>query len=225
MTSGGREFLKWLAVVFMTGDHALKVLAIGYVPVVAELGRAAFPLFALVLAYNLAQPGADIEKSVKRLFVWGVIATPVTAIAFQRVFPLNVLLSFALAAACILAIQRGRWIFLALCAGLAPAAIEYNWSGLAIVLGGWMFWRNPWQWRVSCPAAALLLLVLPVASLYYVNGNAWALLALPLLGLAALPIRIPRTRRAFYIYYVGHLMVLTGWAYAWADRRLVTVFT
>lgn len=75
MTSGGREFLKWLAAVFMTGDHALKILGLGYVPGIAELGRVAFPLFALVLAYNLAKPNADIEKSVKRLFLWGIIAT------------------------------------------------------------------------------------------------------------------------------------------------------
>lgn len=31
MTSGGREFLKWLAAIFMTGDHALKILVFGYV--------------------------------------------------------------------------------------------------------------------------------------------------------------------------------------------------
>ncbi len=214
VTSGGREFLKWLAAVFMTGDHVLKVLAIGYVPVVAELGRVAFPLFALVLAYNLAQPNADVEKSIKRLFVWGVIAAPVAAIAFQRVFPLNVLLAFALAAVCILAIERRRWIFLAACALLAPAAVEYQWSGLAIVLGGWVFWRNPWQWRLSRPVSALLLLVLPVASLYFVNDNSWALLALPLLACAALRMPIPRSRRAFYLYYVGHLLVLVLLAYA-----------
>ncbi|MCL1497892.1 conjugal transfer protein [Xanthomonas nasturtii] len=214
MTSGGRELLKWLAAVFMTGDHALKILGLGYVPVVAELGRVAFPLFALVLAYNLAQPNADIEKSVKRLFLWGLIATPVVAIAFQRVFPLNVLLSFALAAVCILAIERRRWAFLALCALLVPAAVDYRWAGLAIVLGGWVFWRNPWQWRLSKRLSAPLLLGLPVLSLCIINANVWALLALPLLMIARMNIPIARTRRAFYVYYVGHLMVLTGMFYA-----------
>lgn len=34
----------------MTGDHLAKVLAHGYLPIVSELGRVAFPLFALVLA-------------------------------------------------------------------------------------------------------------------------------------------------------------------------------
>ncbi|MEA5125519.1 TraX family protein [Xanthomonas floridensis] len=214
MTSGGREFLKWLAAAFMTGDHVLKILAIGYVPVVTELGRVAFPLFALVLAYNLAQPKADVEKSVKRLFLWGLIATPVAAIAFQRVFPLNVLLAFALAAVCILAIERGRWVFFALCALLAPAAVDYRWSGLAIVLGAWVFWRNPWQWRLSRVVLALVLIVLPVALLCLVNETPWGLLALPLLLLAKVRIPVPRSRRAFYFYYVGHLLVLSLLSYA-----------
>ncbi len=43
----------------------------GYVPVVSELGRIAFPLFALVMACNLAQPGADLRKSIRRLALWG----------------------------------------------------------------------------------------------------------------------------------------------------------
>ncbi|WP_372393747.1 TraX family protein [Xanthomonas sp. NCPPB 3582] len=214
MTSGGRELLKWLAAVFMTGDHALKILWLGYVPGVAELGRVAFPLFALVLAYNLAQPSADIEKSVKRLFVWGAIATPVAAVAFQRVFPLNVLLAFALAAVCILAIERRRWIVLAPCALLAPAAVDYQWSGLAIVLGGWLFWRNPWRWQSPKWISACVLIGLPVLTLCFVKDNFWALMALPLLGLAALPIPVRRTRTAFYAYYIGHLVVLIALSYA-----------
>ena len=47
-----------------TGDHVAKVVFGGYVPVVSELGRIAFPLFALVMACNLAQPGADLRKSM-----------------------------------------------------------------------------------------------------------------------------------------------------------------
>ncbi|WP_115553837.1 TraX family protein [Xanthomonas arboricola] len=214
MTSGGREFLKWLAAVFMTGDHALKILGLGYVSGIAELGRVAFPLFALVLAYNLAQPNADIEKSVKRLFLWGIIASPVVAIAFQNVFPLNVLLSFALAAACILAIERRQWTFLAVCVLLVPAAVDYRWAGVAVVLGGWVFWRNPWQWRLSKGISALVLLVLPVSLICFFSDTFWALLALPLLLLARINIPIPRTRSAFYFYYVGHLVFLMGLFYA-----------
>lgn len=120
MTSGGRELVKWLALLFMTGDHTLKILHLGYVPVIAELGRMAFPLFALVFAYNLAQPGADVAKLIKRLFLWGLVATPIAAIAFNRALPLNILLSFALAAVCIRAIEERKWVVLAFCLLPAP---------------------------------------------------------------------------------------------------------
>ena len=66
-----RELLKWIALLAMTGDHVAKVVLGGYVPVVSELGRIAFPLFALVMACNLAQPGADLRKSIRRLALWG----------------------------------------------------------------------------------------------------------------------------------------------------------
>lgn len=66
-SSGARELLKWIALLAMTGDHVAKVVFGGYVPVVGELGRIAFPLFALVMACNLARPGADLRRSIRRL--------------------------------------------------------------------------------------------------------------------------------------------------------------
>ncbi|MFL7985039.1 TraX family protein, partial [Xanthomonas vasicola] len=88
MTSSGREALKWIALVLMTGDHVAKVLFGGYVPVLSELGRIAFPVFALVMAYNLAQPRADYAKSVLRLAGWGLLAQPFHAWAFGDWMPL-----------------------------------------------------------------------------------------------------------------------------------------
>lgn len=55
MTSSGREAMKWIAVLLMTGDHVAKMLCGGYIPGVSEAGRVAFPLFALVMAYNLCK--------------------------------------------------------------------------------------------------------------------------------------------------------------------------
>lgn len=70
-------------------------------PGLSEAGRVAFPLFALVMAYNLAQPGADAVKSVRRLDTWGLIAQPIHALAFGYWPQLNILLTFALCAAAI----------------------------------------------------------------------------------------------------------------------------
>ncbi|MBO1750052.1 TraX family protein [Stenotrophomonas indicatrix] len=201
MTSGGRELLKWIALVLMTGDHVLTVFGLGYVPVVSELGRIAFPVFALVMAYNLGQLGADAGKSARRLVLWGLIATPAATLAFGQILPLNVLLTFAAGAAGILALERRQWVLAALLALVAPVALDYAWPGVWLVLAGWGWYRGqggqPW----------LVWGCMGLLCLY--NGNAWALLAIPLLRLGHFDVAIPRLGRVFYGYYVAHLAVLS----------------
>lgn len=200
MTSGGRELLKWLALVLMTGDHVLTVFGLGYVPVVSELGRVAFPLFALVMAYNLAQDGADAGKSARRLAAWGLVATPAATLAFGQVLPLNVLLTFAAAAGCVWALERRQWALVAFLGLVAPVALDYAWPGVWLVLAAWYWYRGqggrPWlAWGCMGLVCAY-------------NGNAWALLALPALRLGHVAWPIPRSGRAFYVYYVAHLALL-----------------
>ncbi|MEG0191658.1 MAG: TraX family protein [Stenotrophomonas sp.] len=200
MTSGGRELLKWIALVLMTGDHVLTVFGLGYVPVVSELGRVAFPVFALVMAYNLAQSGADSGKSALRLVLWGLAATPAAAMAFGQILPLNVLLTFAAAAGGIWATERRQWALVALLALVAPVLLDYAWPGVWLVLAGWRWYRRQdgQSWLVwGC---------MGLLCLY--NGNAWALLAIPLLRLGRSDVAIPRLGRVFYGYYIGHLGLL-----------------
>lgn len=203
MTSGGRELLKWLAVVLMTGDHVIKIFDLGYVPVVSELGRVAFPVFALVMAYNLAEPGADIGKSVRRLATWAVIAQPVYVLAFGLLLPLNVLASFALAASVVWAIRERRWWVVAAVAGPLPLLVDYQWAGIAVVVAGYALRR------LHCSPASICVQLLAIGLLCLYNGNGWALLALPVIALGHLPVKVPRTRWAFYGYYVGHLVLLS----------------
>lgn len=207
-SSGAREALKWIALLLMTGDHVAKVVFGGYVPVLSELGRIAFPVFALVMACNLAQPGADTGKSIRRLLLWGAIAQPLHMLAFGHPLPLNILLTFAVAALAVLALAQGRpWLML-LAGGLLPALVDYQWVGVALVVLGWIGFRNR-VWWLPLPA---------LAALCWHNGNGWALLAVPLLlALAKVRWRLPRWRWSFYLYYVGHLAILAGWATAVGD--------
>ncbi|MBH1784670.1 conjugal transfer protein [Stenotrophomonas maltophilia] len=202
MTSSAREVLKWLAVILMTGDHVAKVIYGGYVPVLSEAGRVAFPLFALVMAYNLAQPGADVVKSVRRLTLWGVIAQPVHALAFGYWLPLNILLTFALSAAAVYAANQRGWlalVSLAVAVLVLPAFVDYQWSGVWFVLLAYFACRE------KSPGALLVAFV----PLCVFNGNLWAVAAVPVAGLlACAPWRVPRAGRAFYGYYVGHLACL-----------------
>lgn len=199
MTSSARELLKWLAVILMTGDHVAKVIYGGYVPGLSEAGRVAFPLFALVMAYNLAQPGADVGKSVRRLALWGVIAQPVHALAFGYWLPLNILLTFALCAAAVHAVNQRGWVALAafgLAALVLPAFVDYQWFGVWFVLLAYFAVRE------KSPGA----LIAAFVPLCVFNGNLWALVAIPVavsLSRASWP--VPRGRWAFYGYYVAHL--------------------
>ncbi len=199
MTSSAREVLKWLAVVLMTCDHVAKIIYGGYVPGLSEAGRVAFPLFALVMAYNLGQPGADPVKSVRRLGMWGLIAQPVHALVFGYWLPLNILLTFALCAAAIYAASQRRWVVLAFVAAVLPAFVDYQWAGVGFVLLAWLAFHRRQHW----------LLVPAFAAICWFNGNLWALAAIPVaLGLSRVVWPVPRGRWAFYGYYVGHLACL-----------------
>ncbi|HFJ9665552.1 TPA: TraX family protein [Stenotrophomonas maltophilia] len=196
MTSGARELLKWLAVILMTGDHVAKVIYGGYVPGLSEAGRVAFPLFALVMAYNLAQPGADVGKSVRRLAMWGVIAQPLHALTFGYWLPLNILLTFALCAAAIYAAGQRKWTVLALAAAILPLFVDYQWAGVGFFLLAWLGFH----------AGRPLLILAAFAPLCVFNGNLWSLAAIPVaVGLSHTAWSVPRGRWAFYGYYVAHL--------------------
>jgi len=80
--------------------------------------------------------------------------------------------------------------------------VEYWWLGLTLGVAIWRYCKQP-----SLPAAAVTLLA--CAGLWLINGNGWALAALPLLLAATrLDLRMPRMRRAFYVYYPLHLGVI-----------------
>ena len=202
LCSGARELLKWIALLAMTGDHVAKVVFGGYVPVVSELGRIAFPLFALVMACNLAQPGPTCAKSIRRLALWGLIAQPLHAFAFGSWLPLNILLTFALAAVAVHALANHRPVLLLLAAGVLPMFVDYQWAGVGCVLLGWIAFRHRAWW----------LLLVGLAAVCWANHNGWALLAVPVVLLAArVTWPLPRWRWAFYLYYVGHLAVLAAY--------------
>ncbi|KHS33230.2 hypothetical protein RN19_22365 [Xanthomonas phaseoli pv. phaseoli] len=60
--------------------------------------------------------------------------------------------------------------------------------------------RSPWP------------VVLALAALCWFNGSLWAVLAVPVIALGEMAttrgLVVPRTRGAFYGYYVGHLFLI-----------------
>lgn len=187
----------------MTGDHANTVLFDGSLPFVSEAARVCFPVFAFVLVYNLLRPGIDANRALLRLCLFGLIAQPWHALAFGYMVPLNVL--FTLALGVYLGTCRNFWLSW-LGFGVGGLFVDYQWAGLFVIIA---FAAVLGSKRSDRWGRALVLVVLALSSLWFVNGNFYALLALPLILLASrITWTVPRLRWAFYVYYPAHLAVL-----------------
>lgn len=212
VADGTVEGLKWLALVLMTGDHVNKYLFNATLPVLFEIGRLALPIFVFVLAYNLARPGA-LERGVhsramSRLALFGALASvPFMALGnlYAGWWPLNVMFTLLVVTATVWLIERGGKLRLA-AAGvvlvLGGSLVEFWWPAVIFGLAVWSYTRRP-NWT------AAVIGVLACAALQLINGNPWALAALPIFWLASrMDLRLPRLRWAFYIYYPLHLAAL-----------------
>ena len=212
---GAVEALKWLALVLMTIDHINSYLLDRQVGWMYAVGRIAMPLFAAVLAWNLARPGTlergVYPRTVKRLLLFGVLATPQFVAGGgtggELWLPLNILFLLAAATGYAWLIDRGPPMAKVGALGLflfAGFVVEFLWAGLGLTIALWHCFRRP-GWGA---AAAVLFFWL---ALFFINGNFWALLAIPiLLSTRHWHVQVPRIRWAFYIYYPAHIAVL--WA-------------
>jgi hypothetical protein len=210
VADGTLEALKWVALALMTLDHVNKFLFAERLPVVFEAGRVVMPLFGFVLAYNLARPQARASgaqrRTMKRLTAYALLATPMF-VALVGWWPLNILFTLLLSASIIHLLDRGTASGLAAAALLFAAAgalVEFWWFAVAYCLAAWAYCRH-------ATFARLLLWVGATASLAAINGNPWAMAALPVIFAAPyITMHVPRHRTWFYRYYPTHLAVL--WA-------------
>ncbi|MEP6934974.1 MAG: TraX family protein [Nitrospirota bacterium] len=212
LSDGAVEAMKWLGLILMTADHAQKYGLMPAVPGVYEAGRLAFPLFGIVLAYNLARvQNHDRARYVRvliRLLVCGALASiPFIALGGLGFgwWPLNIMGTLAVAVGTMYVIEaRGRFwktraaaLFL-----LGGALVEFWWPGVALCVGAWLYIKHP-------TGGALLLWLAGTAGLTVINGNGWACASFAVLaGMTYLvTIEIPRASRWFYLYYPAHLGV------------------
>ena len=215
LTDGAVEALKWLALAAMVLDHANKYLWHDSVHLAFNLGRIAMPIFAVLLGFNLARgvPGA-YRRTGWRLLWAGVVAT-VPFIALGGLgwgwWPLNIMATLLVATAVCGALATGRPLHVGLAAGVfvvGGSSVEFWWPGIALCVAAWSYARAP-----SWPA--LVMGLVSLAALRVVNGNDWALLAIPLIVAAAFWTRpVPRIRYVFYALYPAHLAAL--W---WLQRQ------
>ena len=209
LSSGAVESLKWLALLAMLVDHVNAVFFARELGTWATaIGRIAMPLFALVLGYNIGRPGADLARCLRRLLLFGLLALPFHAFLFAQVggwWPLNIMFTFAVAVGSILLAERGQGIAAAAVFVLGSMLVEYWWPGVALVLIGWAYRVRPSWLGVSSVLGALVLVCA------FVNGNAWALLSLPLIAAVAWwSPQVPRAGRFFWWFYPAHLAAIAA---------------
>ncbi|MGV3742896.1 MAG: TraX family protein, partial [Burkholderiaceae bacterium] len=176
LSDGMLEALKYLALVLMVLDHANRFVLGSSVPGFFYLGRLAFPLFAVVLGWNLARPGlidsGAAARVLKRLLLFGAIATiPYAGMLGYHWWQLNILFTLAAGTAVILLIAKrsaASMVLAAILFAISGMAVDYAWYGVAVCVASWMLSRRPTWLSFSAWIAAL-------TSLAVINGNYIAL--------------------------------------------------
>ncbi len=215
MSSESIDALKWLAVVLMVIDHINKFVFKEAVPSMFALGRVAVPLFVFVLGYNLARAGAlqagVYQRVFFRLAVFGALSVVPHALMNTLIggwWPVNIMFTLAVAVLVAWLLDKGGPVsVMAACLVFlfGGALVEFWWPAIAACLSVWAYFKTPSVVYVAGFVASLL-------ALYFVNGNVWALMALPvILASRAWRWPLPRMKWFFYGFYPLHFLLI--WSY------------
>ena len=190
----------------MFGDHANKALWGGELPYLSEAARVCFPVFAFVLAFNLSRPGVLVNPAIRRMVLIGVLAQPWHALVMGYFLPLNVMFTLALGAF----VASAKRYSVALPAwAVLGFFVDYQWFGVGVVVAAAMLLKA----GVASAAGAAMMLA-SLVGLFAINGNLWALAAVPLVAVAIVTGRtMPRWKHLFYAVYPLHLAALSLIAY------------
>lgn len=220
--------LKGIAAALMLTDHVGAIL-LPEVPALRCVGRLAFPIFAFFIAEGYAHT-RDFGRYFRRLAILAVVSEIPFNLENGAVFDLtrqNVLFTFCLALLTLRGLEAlgrergfGRWAGcgLVLAAGFAAGEL------LRTDYGGWGVVTVALLYLCRDGKYAKLWLLLAMAA---VNGLGMGSLTMPVFGgeipiqifaVAALPViwlyngqAGPKgLRRAFYVFYPAHLLVLEG---------------
>jgi hypothetical protein len=216
IANGTLEALKWSALFLMTIDHVNKYLLNWSETWMFAVGRMAMPIFAIVLAYNLARPEAMTSGAYQRMMrhlAMGAAISTIPFVALGKVqfaggwLPLNVLATLLVATAVMYLAELGGARRIALAAAVfivGGALVEFWWFGVALAVAAHAYLRKPSFGRLSVVIGVTTALAL-------VNGNFWALGGLAIVAASTrVRLDVPRVRWFFYAYYPAHLAAL--WA-------------
>jgi hypothetical protein len=222
LAGGRREELKWLAAGLMVVDHVNGYLLGSQDPVLYALGRLAFPIFAMVLAWNLAEAGEGAKGRVlERLLLFGLLAQPFTMLLRYPLMPAipglepvwwqgNVLFTFAVGVAVVLALEReakpgAQQVLLAALLFVAGALlVDFRWAGVGFFVSAYYF-------LVQRSLTALFVFLAANLALGFENGSWASVFALGCVAAAFGSVSRCRRRAGFfYWFYPAHLSLVWG---------------
>lgn len=211
LSSSQQELLRWLALSCMVIDHvAFIFLDRETAQPLRALGRIAWPLFAYLLAYNVAVRRVAPAKYLRPLAVFTLLSQLPHWLAFSSNW-VNIIGTLLLGATVLHVLEErsydrlGGLLTLLLVLVLSPF-VEYGTSGVLLVAGCWLFLRYPHVLTLSTAVALVALVNYPHASWPF------GLLAVAVvIAVTLLPERfgLPRSGRLPWIFYPAHLLVLT----------------
>ncbi len=202
------ELIKWAAVILMIIDHINKYLFNWTIPGCFAVGRLAMPLFAFVLATHLASPRFTQESYTRlwrKLAIFGILATPffISLGGVKGVLPFNIMFTLLVSSVTIYLLQKQR-LALAITVFVSTGLfVEFMWFGAAVTIAAWYCVKSDYS------PLGIATLLAAVAALGYINGNHYALAAIPIFyWLTHRQWPIKRIPFFFYAFYPSHLALL-----------------
>jgi hypothetical protein len=217
LSDGQLEALKWLALVSMLVDHFGRyAFGLGTDSWAFSVGRLAFPLFAFVLASNLARPGERVHRAwrtSRRLAIWAVVSALPSWWARDAWLPVNVLVTLAISAG-LCGVLEARWSPLSqafACVGGVTLALvaEFSFPGVLFVVC--------LQRALAGGSSAALLLAASMLALTAGVNMSFGGATAAVLTMASLPVVLAarfgscdprRIKWAFYLTYPLHLLAI-----------------
>lgn len=204
------SFLKWFALIAMTVFHFNYAFRYDIPEYIVLCGRLAFPIFAFVLAYNIAQAqmrGYALEsKLIRLLMIFGCFAQPFYWALTYSTLPLNIMFSLALGVFITYHYrQAGAWLALV----ILGFFVDYLWAGPVLILASYFVARDMLQGKTE--VRNILLLAVGLTAVAFAANSFYPLLFLPLLWLGHFcksELVLPRFKWFFYGFYPIHLGVI-----------------
>jgi len=196
-------------------DHILYLKHLGiptfYLGMMSEIGRIAFPVFAIIIVRNFTIYTSSKINFIKRLYFFGVLSQIPFYIYFENnILYLNIILLFAITLNGFYLLESKRLdfrIFGVLLLLLAGLLCEYTFVGVLMLLIGKIYFQS----KQSFYLISIFIAIYVLFCHFMLSSS--ALLAIPFIIYAflSMPTKKPRPleKYIFYIFYPAHLVLLS----------------